>query len=198
MDIRSNQKSIYTTIGASNYSTNERQNEDFYATEPVAGELLLQIEDIDKNKPIWECASGENHLANVFKSNDYNVRTSDLIKRTETTEVLDFLNQNEKWNGTIITNPPYKLAQQFIEKALETVTDGNKVIMFLKVQFLEGKARKKLFQEYPPKIIYVSSSRLNCAMNGDFKTYKKKSAIAFAWYVWEKGYKGETIIKWFN
>ncbi len=41
--------------------------------------------------------------------------------------------------------------------------------MFLKIQFLEGKARRALFEEYPPKTIYVSSSRLRCAMNGDFE-----------------------------
>lgn len=60
--------------------------------------------------------------------------------------------------------------------------------MFLKIQFLEGKERRKLFEEHPPKTVYVSSSRLNCAKNGDFITYPK-SAMAYAWYVWEKGYK---------
>ena len=190
--------SVYKMLASSNHSTSERQSEDYYATEPLAGELLLKIENIDKEKPIWECASGENHLAKVFQNNGYIVRTSDLIKRTDTTEVLDFLNQNEKWDGTIITNPPYKFATQFVEKSIETVTEGNKVIFFLKIQFLEGKARKLLFQKYPPKTIYVSSSRLNCAKNGDFKTQDHNGAVAYAWFVWEKGYKGETIIKWFN
>lgn len=60
--------------------------------------------------------------------------------------------------------------------------------MFLKVQFLEGKGRKQLFLDYPPKTVYVSSSRLNCARNGDFDTYPR-SAMAYAWYVWEKGFK---------
>lgn len=43
-----------------------------------------------------------------------------------------------------------------------------------------------------------SSSRLNCAKNGDFETYKNNSAIAYGWFIWEKGFKGDTIIKWFN
>ncbi len=33
-------------------------------------------------------------------------------------------------------------------------------------------------------------------MNGDFKTYKFNGAVAYAWYIWEKGYKGETILRW--
>ena len=46
--------------------------------------------------------------------------------------------------------------------------DGNRLALFLKVQFLEGKKRKELFSKYPPKVIYVSSSRIKCAKNGDF------------------------------
>ena len=69
--------------------------------------------------------------------------------------------------------------------------------MLEKLQFLEGKSRKKFFLENPPKVVYVSSSRLNCAMNGDFDKYES-SAIAYAWFVWEKGFKGDPIIKWIN
>lgn len=69
--------------------------------------------------------------------------------------------------------------------------------MFLKIQFLEGKARRELFEKYPPRVVYVSSSRLRCAMNGDFEKVAS-SAICYAWYVWEKGYTGETVLRWIN
>ena len=201
-DWTGNTKSVHTTLGASNHSDKERQNEDYYATDPVAAKFLLEIENFDKNIPIWECSSGEDHLANIFKEAGYSVRTSDIIPRTETTEVLDFLsnNNNQIWNGHIITNPPYKFAKEFIEKAMDLIPDGYKVCMFLKLQFMEGKARKQLFMKYPPKTIHVSSSRIMCAKNGDFETMIKDggSAVAYAWYVWEKGYKGDTVIKWFN
>ena len=80
---------------------------------------------------------------------------------------------------------------------MQIIPDGNKVAMFLKLTFLEGQKRKAMFQKYPPKIVYVSSSRLNCAKDGDFEKYKS-SAIAYAWFVWEKGYQGDPVIKWFN
>ena len=82
-------------------------------------------------------------------------------------------------------------------KALEVIPEGNKVAMFLKLTFLEGKKRKHLFLKNPPKKVYVSSSRLYCSKNGDFEKHTS-SAVAFAWFVWEKGYKGDTIIKWIN
>ena len=69
--------------------------------------------------------------------------------------------------------------------------------MFLKLTFLEGKARKEMFRIIPLKIVYVSSSRLKCAMNGDFENMTT-GALTFCWYIWEKGYKGDTVIKWFN
>lgn len=198
-DWTGNSKSIYVTLGASNHTEKDRQNEDYYATEPAAAEWLCEIEDLG-DKKIWECASGENHLADVFSAHGHEVRTSDIIPRTPTTEVIDFLSSNEKWDGHIITNPPYKMAKEFVEKAMETVTDGNKVCMFLKVQFLEGKSRKKLFEKYPPKTVWVSSSRLLCAKNAEFEEMRRGggSAVAYAWYVWEKGYKGDTALKWFN
>ena len=105
---------------------------------------------------------------------------------------MDFLKSEEKWDGDIITNPPYKFAQEFIEHALDIIPTGRKVYMFLKLQFLEGKSRRELFRKYPPKTVFVSSSRILCAKNGDFDGMRASggSAVAYAWYEFEKGYTG--------
>lgn len=91
----------------------------------------------------------------------------------------------------------FKLIGVFL---LSEVVDAHKVAMFLKVQFLEGKARKELFTKYPPKIVYISSSRLLCAKNAEFDHMKAGggSAVAYAWYVWEKGFTGQPQLAWFN
>lgn len=192
-----NENSVFKTIGATNHSKEERDINDYYATDPIAAKLLLQNEIFDKN--IWECACGEKHLSKVFEDFGYNVRSSDLIDRCNN-EVLDFLNCNEKWNGDIITNPPYKFAKEFVKKSLDLVEYGNKVAMFLKLLFLEGKSRRELFNKYPPCKIYVCSGRIDCAKNGDFTKMKENGggALAYAWFVWQKGYKGDTIVKWIN
>ncbi len=197
-DWTGNKNSVYKTLGASNHTDKDRQKNDYYATEPKAMELLLEVETF--NSDVWECACGEGHLSKVLISNGYRVKSTDLINRGYGVGGVDFLKQTEKYNGDIITNPPYKYATEFIYKALDLIPLGNKVAMFLKIQFLEGKKRKKLYLEHPPKVIYVSSSRLLCAKNGKFEKMIKGggSAVAYAWYVWEKGYKGDTIIKWIN
>lgn len=190
--------SIYKTLGASNHTDKERQSEDFYATEPKAAELLLELEDFNNN--IWECACGEGDLAKVFVEHGHNVKSTDLIDRGYGEGGIDFLQCTEVFDGDIITNPPYKYAKEFVEHALELVPEGHKVAMFLKLQFLEGKARRELFEKYPPKTVYVASGRLLCAKNGDFEGMKAGggSAVAYCWYIWAKGFKGAPTIKWFN
>ena len=193
-----NSKSVHSVLGASNNSLKERETNDYYATDPKTAELLLQVEDFAPD--IWECACGECHLSKVFEAHGYNVKSTDLIYRDGgMSETFDFLAESKpnSWNGSIITNPPYKYAYEFVEKALDSVTTGNNVAMFLKLQFLEGKKRRKLFDNTPPQTIYVSSSRLLCAKNGDFES-TTSCAVAYAWYVWQKGYKGNTIVKWIN
>lgn len=202
---------IYVTIGASNHTKEERELNDYYATHPKAVEMLLNLEKFNTN--ILEPCCGEGHISNVLKTNGYNVTSYDLIDRGYGIGGVNFLEYNEKFNGDIITNPPYSLAQEFVEHALDIVDDGCKVAMFLKLTFLEGKNRKSLFENYPPKKVYVSSSRIPCGKNGDF--YERNndgsikldkfgnpkeisSAVCYAWFVWEKGYKGDIIIKHFN
>lgn len=195
-----NKNSIYKTLGASNHVEEERAEHDYYATEPKAVELLLEVEKFSLK--IWEYACGGGHMTQVLIDNGYEVLSSDIVDRGyHNTSIIDFLKEplfKLEWDGDIITNPPYKYAQEFIEKSLEVVNRGRKVAMFLKIQFLEGKKRKKLFEKYPPKVIYVSSSRLLCAKNGNFESMKQSggSAVAYAWFIWEKGFNGNPIIKW--
>lgn len=191
-----NSRSAHATLGARNYAQNERETNDYYATEPKALELLLDLETFSHD--VWEPACGEGHLSEVLVNRGYNVYSSDLIDRGYGIGGVDFLKHDKPFDGDIITNPPYKFAKEFVEKAIDVVADGHKVAMFLKLQFLEGKARRKMFENSPPKIVYVSSSRLRCAMNGDFEKYAKSNAVTYAWFIWEKGYKGETIVRWFN
>lgn len=160
-------------------------------------ELLLSEEEFAQ--VIWECACGEGHLSRVLEKNGFEVISTDLIYRGYgDPEPMNFLEESfDDFEGDIITNPPYKFALQFVQRALDSIKPGRKVAMFLKLQFLEGKARKEFFLEHPPKIIYVSSSRLLCAKNGEFEKYPSR-AVAYAWFVWEKGFKGDPIIKWIN
>lgn len=210
-DWTGNTKSIYVTLGASNHVEEERQEHDYYATHPSATEWLCSLETFSKD--ILEPACGEGHISKVLEKHGYNVESFDLIDRGYGEGGIDFLQYNEVVDKDIVSNPPYKLAQEFIEHAMEIVTEGHKVAMFLKLTFLESSGRKKLFKKYPPKKIWVSSSRIPCGKNGDFYDRDKdgnikydksgnpkeiSSAVCYAWFIFEKGYHGEMVVDLFN
>ena len=185
----------FATMGASSHAENPRNENDFYATEPRAVELLLGVETFSDH--IFEPCAGAGHISKVLEENGFCVESRDLVDRGFCDGGFDFLASTEKFDGDIISNPPYKQALQFCKKAIETITDGHKVAMFLKLLFWEGKERKKFFALYPPRTVYVSSSRLNTARNGEFGKYPS-SSVCYAWFVWEKGYNGDTVIRWIN
>jgi hypothetical protein len=198
-DWTGNNKSVFVTLGSSAHTAEDRQEHDYYATDPAAVRMLLKL--VEFGRFIYEPACGEGHLSKALAEAGKIVYSTDLIDRQFGKGGVNFLSDEVKYfDGDIITNPPYSHAKEFITKSLSIIPEGKKVAMFLKVQFMEGKGRKKLFLETPPKYIFVSSSRINCAKNGNFEGLRTSggSAVAYAWYIWEKGFTGETTLKWFN
>lgn len=178
----------------------ERIKDDYYATPPEATQELLNNFDLSYCKTFLEPSCGEGHISKVLESNFTNseVFSNDLIDRGYGYAPRDFLtyNHTDKFD-CVITNPPFKLAKEFIEKGLKI---SNKyVIMFAKIQLLEGLGRKELFENSPPKYIYVFRNRINPLRNGSPVDEKGKpwaSTMCFAWFVWEVGFKGEPTIRW--
>ena len=193
-DWTGNKRGVFSVIGASNHSLTDRVENDYYATPTEATEMLLKLEKFSKN--ILEPACGQGHISKVLEKNGYEVESTDLVNRGYGKGGCDFLKCTAmNLDCDIITNPPYRYAQEFVEKAMDVVSHGHKVAMFLKQTFLEGKNRRQMFEQYPPKVVYVSSSRLTCGRNGE---EWPPSSICYAWFVWVKGFKGDPIIKWFN
>ena len=174
---------------------------DYYATPEESTKALLGVEEF-KGTVLEPCV-GAGHIADV------------VIGTEGVTDVIGVDIVDRGWKGTIaqnffdyqpvgaidhvITNPPYSLAQKFLEHSMDIVKDNGKIAMFLKIQFLEGKARKELFKKYPPKKVYVFSERQSPYRNGektDENGKKWNSTMCFAWFVWEKGFKGEPKINW--
>ena len=182
-DWTGNRQSVHSCIGSRNFAEEEREENDYYATNPLAINALFRYEEFSDN--IWECACGEGALSKQMERYGKNVKSTDLIDRGFGQGGVDFLNQTKPFDGDIITNPPYKYATEFILKALELTKD--KVAMFLKLTTLEGKDRyNRVYKSTPPSDIYVFSERMGCFKNGDFDSEKEKGAICFAWFVWKK------------
>lgn len=108
----------------------------------------------------------------------------------------DFLKCEKKGFNLVLGNPPYSLAEEFIRHSLELLDYGGYVYFLLRLSFLEGMGRGKgLFQEFPIKRIYVSSRRPSFfSTNGKHTT----DTLAYAMFLWQKGYKGKTETKFFD
>ncbi len=196
-DWNGNSKAIFATHGASNHSETERAVLDYYATDPEAVERLLEVEKFFHY--ILEPACGGGHIAEVLLKHGHDVLCSDIVDRgyEKQTMTADFLHlsMSPRNSRDIITNPPYSKAKEFVEHAMSSSLESVKVAMFLKLTFLEGAKRKDLFDKYPPKKIYVFRNRIDCWKNG-IKPEKASKAVCYAWFVWEKGYRGKPIIEW--
>ena len=188
--------------GSTSHCKEEREVLDFYATDPSSLSLFLskiREDDIQLHQNIWEIACGDGAISNHLKKIGYNVFCSDIVNRKNTCDAKLDVTKNIDgitFCGDILTNPPYKHAQDFIEKSIKMVRKDSLVIMYLRLQFLEGKKRKKLFDVYPPKYIYVHTARQMTYKNNDPKEKTKGSAVCFAWFVWQKGYTGDPRVRW--
>lgn len=196
-------KGFLSSLG-SGQLTGTRANNDFYATNPISVKGLLTKENIQGD--FLEPCVGEGHIINtLIKENCKlnNVMTLDLINRGYPNTVADnflthdFGTQKFDW---IVTNPPYKLAEEFIRKSYSLLKNDGKMAFFLRIQFLESVKRYQLFKDLPLKKVYVFSKRQTPWKNGmqtnNGKTWS--STICFAWFVWQKRYSGQSMIDWIN
>jgi len=175
-----------------------RQKDDFYPTWPAATKALLAHERFPGF--IWEPACGAGDMSRVLRDAGYLVTSTDLYDYGYGQAGADFLSYEGQGLGeAIITNPPFKHAQAFIEKAL-SLPRVQKVAMFLRLAFLEGQKRKTLFESTPLKTVYIMSRRVpmqrgRLAVEGD-----TQGPLAFAWFVWERGIDpdADTTIKWLD
>lgn len=113
-DWTGNKNSIFKTLGASNHTDKERENDDYYATDPIAIDVLINDGGVTFDKPIWECSAGSGHLSKRLEEYGYTVRSTDLVDRGYGEGGIDFLKCDKKWNGDILTNPPINMPKNLL------------------------------------------------------------------------------------
>lgn len=175
----------------------DREEHDFYGTPIEEVENILRVENL--KEPILDpcCGTGNMQQA-LFNSGYRNYIATDLIDRDFGQPNLDFLSDDYPYTEgieSIIINPPFKYAQEFVEKAIKIAKD--KVIVLARIQFLEGiKRYDGIFKENPPTRTYIYVDRIGCAKNNDFINNGKGNSMVYAWYVWDKNSNEKSQLKW--
>ncbi len=175
---------------------------EFYSThrESISSFLNCFLKE-HEIKVAWEPCAGRGNITRVLEEYGIKTYSTDLVDRNceNIQGNIDFLEQTKLWSpeiDTIITNPPFSLAEDMVQTSM--IMEGKNfkyVIMFLRLTFLEGKNRFHLFKKYPPYQIYVHSARQGCSKTGEID-FQNGGACAYAWFVWKKGHTGDSIIKW--
>jgi methylase of polypeptide subunit release factors len=170
-----------------------RPASDFYRTPAFVTEALLVQEAFTGT--VWEPACGDGAMSRVLEQKLPHCRiiSTDLNDYGYGQPGVDFLKTRLKADA-IVTNPPFRLATEFAEHALECAP---KVALFLKLAFLEGTRRYCLFRKFPPKFVHVFSRRVSLTRNG-MKETPNGGMMAFAWFVWEKDYQGRPQVDWIS
>lgn len=167
-----------------------RPDDDFYPTPPSATIALLNHESFSQH--VWEPACGDGAISKIFENRGHIVRSTDLYDHGYGTPYIDFLKTTDKWDGSIVTNPPFRISTEFIVRALDTGCD--KLALLAKLAVLESYERTEILMNSPLKYVYVFRNRLKLTRNG--LPYKNGGMIAFAWLVWDRSYIGEPVVRW--
>lgn len=172
----------------------DREKDDFYPTPVPATLALLRGETFGPR--IWEPACGDGAISKVLQAAGHEVVSTDLFDRGFGESRIDFLMEHKLLAPEIVTNPPFKMAEQFVRHALDL--GASKVAMMLRLAWLEGSQRKALFEGTPLARVHVASRRLNMARGGVEVGGGGGSMIAFAWFVWDVSHVGAPNLHWFD
>lgn len=181
-----NNNSVAAQIGlGTTWHPEERAADDFYTTDPESLRTFASHFKLDKI--IWEPACGTGNLSKVLEELCEKVYSSDLRNRGYGESGINFLDCERVPDGvtSIVTNPPYKLANDFIEHAMEILPEGGTYIALMNLSYLAGKERyARIYANRWLEAIYVHSGRINCWKN-DVK-HSSNSPVNYAWYVFRK------------
>ena len=168
-------------VGA-DFTNDNRESMDWYATDPCLVEDLLLVEDF--GRCVVEPCVGTGNIAEILRRHGHEVTCIDILDRgyPETLKG-DYLKTTLASDPDIITNPPYKHSLEFVQHSLQQ-TRG-KIAMLLKIQFLEGIRRyKQLHSITPPNRVYIYPKRVLCYKNNIKENIS--SAMMFTWMIWDR------------
>lgn len=155
----------------------ERKERDLYETPEWVTDSLVSF--IDVKRYIWEPAAGGGKMVAALEKHNFTVHASDIATGK------DFLAERYLPDETvhaIVTNPPYELATEFIEHALELMKPCQGVVaMLLRTDFDHAKTRQHLFSKCPAfwtKLVLTKRIKW-------FEDSKGQPSFNHAWFIWD-------------
>jgi hypothetical protein len=171
---------------------------DAYFTPIEAVLAMLDLERRDMPTLLWEPACGDGAIVKPLREHGFAVRASDVVDYgCPDAEIRDYFDvKNDMPERGIVTNPPFKLALRFAEKA---VKESYFTAFLLRTNFLESVERLSFFRRTPPSRIWISSRRLPMMHRYGWNGPKAPSNTCHAWFIWQSDrVTGVPIVQWFD
>jgi hypothetical protein len=171
-----------------------REKDDFYPTPPELTLPLLAVEDFAGG--VWEPACGDGAISRELENAGIVTVSTDLVDRGYGESRRDFLFERAMPAGCqhIITNPPFKLGEQFWDRACSLAP--GKVAFLCRLTWLESMKRMELFRRWPLARVWICPWRPKF-QRGRMATNEDNSGmLAHAWYVRDPAHQGPTQLHW--
>jgi len=187
---------VNARAGSTNRASEFRGENDFYPTPPGATWALCNLGILPKL--VWEPACGDGSMANVLHAAGHAVVATDLIDRGHGYSPVDFLRCPWLLAPAIVTNPPFNLADEFVEHAL--ALRAPIIAMFLRLKYLEGfKRHQRIHSRAPLASVLVFKERVKFfSGDADIADQPGWNTEAFAWFIWRQGHNAEPTIGWLS
>jgi hypothetical protein len=144
---------------------------------------------------VREPAANRGHMARALGEYFSRVIASDVADYGAGFPLDDFLMPGDLETADwTITNPPFRLAEEFLFRALQTTGLG--VALLVRTSFLEGIGRhERVFSEAAPNFILQFSERV--VMHKGRLSKDGSTATAYCWMIWIKSRREkETRLNW--
>jgi len=173
-----------------------KSSNDLYNTPTEALESAYNECIFDKFNTYYDPCDGLGNISNFLKSKGKKVICSDIEDYGKNHCIkADFLQVDRLPEGVecIVFNPPFKLTEEFIDKALSLCDN---LIMFNRATVLETKSRSKKHKagEWPLEWFYSFGNRVSCTegVNAD----PTANSVWYGFYIYNKKYTGYPKIDW--
>lgn len=183
--------------GSTNRSSEYRSDDDHFPTPrgaivPIVRALMLS------GSRVWEPACGDGAMAEVLVEYGCKVVATNLTDRGYGETGRDFLAETKLLAPVIITNPPFNIIDDFVEHALHLKPET--LLILARTKFVEGAARhRRILGPTPPSAVYQFIQRVKFYA-GDVSEDRQPgwNTEAFAWFVWRRGWRGDTVLRWLD
>lgn len=169
------------------------RKDDLYETPRAATRALLDVQGFPG--AVWEPACGRGAISNVLALAGHVVYSTDLVNYGFGGSGVDFLMERRVPSvsvRSIVTNPPFKLATEFVRHALDVIEIPSLAIL-ARLAFLESAERSDILERRLARV-YIFRNRLPMMHRDGWQGKKSTSAVPFAWFVWDQNHVGPAVI----